>query len=49
MLTNEIVHYMQQWNYIEIRQIKTKNKDDLFLWSVVTLVLLQVTDCHELL
>jgi hypothetical protein len=31
MLTNEIVHYMQQWNYIEIRQIKTKNKDDLFL------------------
>ena len=31
MLTNEIVHYMKQWNYIEIRQIKTKNKDDLFL------------------
>jgi hypothetical protein len=40
MLTNEIVHYMKQWNYIEIRQIKTKNKDDLFLWSVVTPVLL---------
>ena len=24
MLTNEIVHYMQQWNYIKIRQTKTK-------------------------
>jgi len=26
MLTNEIVHYMQQWNYIKIRQTKTKNE-----------------------
>ena len=25
MLTNEIEHYMQQWNYIKIRQAKTKN------------------------
>jgi hypothetical protein len=24
MLTNEIEHYMQQWNYIKIRQAKTK-------------------------
>ena len=26
MLTNEIEHYMQQWNYITIRQAKTKQK-----------------------
>ena len=24
MLTNEIVHYMQQWNYIKIRQKEIK-------------------------
>ena len=24
ILTNEIEHYMQQWNYIIIRQAKTK-------------------------
>jgi hypothetical protein len=27
MLTNEIEHDMQQWNYIKIRQAKTKNYD----------------------
>ena len=36
MLTNEIEHYMQQWNYIKIRQAKTKKEDDLFSCSVVT-------------
>jgi hypothetical protein len=36
MLTKEIEHYMQQWNYIKIRQAKTKNEDDLFSFSVVT-------------
>jgi hypothetical protein len=40
---------MQQWNYIKIRQAKTKNEDDLFSCSVVTWVLLIVTDCNELL
>jgi hypothetical protein len=25
MLTNEIEHHMQQWNYIKIRQAKTEN------------------------
>jgi hypothetical protein len=25
VLTNEIEHYIQQWNYIKIRQAKTKN------------------------
>ena len=49
MLTKEIEHYMQQWNYIKIRQAKTKNEDDLFSCSVVTWVLLIVTDCNELL
>ena len=27
MLTNEIVHYMQQWNYIKIRQKEIKMKE----------------------
>jgi len=36
MLTKEIEHCMQQWNYIKIRQTKTKNLDDLFSCSVVT-------------
>jgi hypothetical protein len=36
MLTNEIEHYMQQWNYIKIRQAKTNNLDDLFSCSIVT-------------
>jgi hypothetical protein len=37
VLTNEIEHYMQQWNYIKIRQTKAKKKlDDLFSCSVVT-------------
>jgi hypothetical protein len=29
MLTNDIEHYMQQWNYINIRESKPKMKDDL--------------------
>jgi hypothetical protein len=49
MLTKEIEHCMQQWNYIKIRQTKTKNLDDLFSFSVVTRVLLIVTVCNELL
>jgi hypothetical protein len=47
MLTNEIEYYMQQWSYIKIRQTKKKIKkliDDLF-----HVLLLRVTDCHELL
>ena len=34
MLTNEIDNYMQQWNYIKIKQAKTVNKDDLLSSSV---------------
>ena len=49
MLTNAIEDYLQRWSYIKIRQAKTKKKDDLFSCSVVTWVLLIVTDCHELL
>jgi hypothetical protein len=26
MLTKQIEHYMQQWNYFKIRQAKAKNK-----------------------
>jgi len=34
MLTNEIEHlYMQQWNYITIRQAKTKTKYDFPILS----------------
>ena len=36
MLTKEIEDYIQQWNYIKIRQTKTKNLDDLFSCSVMT-------------
>ena len=36
VLTKEIEHYMQQWNYIKIRQTKANNLDDLFSCSVVT-------------
>jgi len=34
MLTSEIEHYMQQWNYIRIRQAKAKKIR--FSCSVVT-------------
>ena len=48
MLTNEIEHYMQQWNYITIRQAKTK-KNWFFMFCSDMGELLIVTDCNELL
>ena len=35
MLTNEIEHYMQQWNYIKIRQTK-KKKIKIFIFMFCT-------------
>ena len=43
MLTNEIEHYMQQWNYINIRQAKT-NKNTIFMFCSDMSELLIVTD-----
>ena len=48
MLTNEIEHYMQQWNYITIRQAKTKQKT-IFMFCSDMSELLIVADCHGLL
>ena len=47
-LTHEIEHYMQQWNYITIRQAKTK-QNRFFMFCSDMGELLIVTDCHELL
>jgi len=48
MLTNEIEHYMQKWNYIRIRQAKAK-KNTFFMFCGDMSELLIVTDCHGLL
>jgi hypothetical protein len=44
MLTNEI----EQWNYITIKQAKTK-QNTIFMFCSDMSELLIVTDCHELL
>jgi len=44
MLTNEI----EQWNYITIRQAKTK-QNTIFMFCSDMSELLIVTDCHGLL
>ena len=42
MLTNEIEHYMQQWNYIEIRQANKKGTGYEYDGNVFVARVLQV-------